>query len=279
MATIRCPNGHEISEEGSFCPVCGVRVREELLTTHDEKAAPAPMPSSATPLHQRRARTGWSSLGRKTKIVILVGGALFGLALLGAALPDSNNSSDNTASAIATDTTTSTSMPSVEDRDGYDCPANETKYGLCPDSPYFGKKPAAARHARHQAAVAEARREAARRARAEARARVRAARIAAANAWHQGYYQQDDNVYWKWAQGSSCADYAVNGCWHVQVVTRDGCPSYVAVNANEYQGGTIINQLLDNQGFGIPPKTPRMFELLADGSGGSTADDVLIDCS
>jgi hypothetical protein len=28
----------------------------------------------------------------------------------------------------------------------------------------------------------------------------------------------------------------------------------VAVHANEYSGGTIINELLDNQGYGIPPK-------------------------
>lgn len=112
---------------------------------------------------------------------------------------------------------------------------------------------------------------------AAARAKAQAAAIAAANAWHQGYFQQNENVYWKWVNGESCKDYAQNGCWHVEVITRNGCPSYVAVNANEYAGGAIINSLLDNQGYGIPPKTPRVFELDADQSG-VTAGNVSIDC-
>jgi hypothetical protein len=116
------------------------------------------------------------------------------------------------------------------------------------------------------------------RAKAAARARARAAAIAAANAWHRGYTQQDGNIYWKWIKGSSCEDYATNGCWHVGVITRDGCPSYVAVHANEYAGKAIINELLDNQGYGIPAKTARIFELDAD-QAGVTAGDVQIDCS
>jgi hypothetical protein len=106
----------------------------------------------------------------------------------------------------------------------------------------------------------------------------RAAAIAAANAWHQGYVQQDYNVYWRWVQGDTCQDFAQYGCWHVEVITRNGCPSYVAVQANEYSGGTIINSLLDNQAFGIPPKTPRRFELDAD-QDGVTANNVTVTCS
>lgn len=98
-----------------------------------------------------------------------------------------------------------------------------------------------------------------------------------ATAWHQGYNQQDENVYWKWVDGGDCESFAESGCWHVEVITRDGCPSYVAVNANEYAGGTIVDSLLDNQGYGIPPMTPRVFELDADRDG-VTANDVTIDC-
>jgi hypothetical protein len=83
----------------------------------------------------------------------------------------------------------------------------------------------------------------------------------AASAWHRGYEKQDDNVYWRSVNGGRCHDSAQNGCWHVAVITRNGCSSYVAVNANEYRGRTIVNQLLDNQSFGIPPKTVRVFEL------------------
>ena len=86
-------------------------------------------------------------------------------------------------------------------------------------------------------------------------------------------------MYWRWVNGGSCQDFAQDGCWHVEVITRDGCPSYVAVNANEYStSGTIINSLLDNQGYGIPPKTKRLFELDAD-SNGDKAGNVSIDCS
>jgi hypothetical protein len=109
-------------------------------------------------------------------------------------------------------------------------------------------------------------------------AKARAAEIAAANAWHAGYYAQDENVYWKSVSSGSCQAFASNGCWHVAVITRDGCSSYVAVNANEYQGPTIINQLLDNQGYGIPPKTARIFELDASADG-VTMKDVQIDCT
>jgi hypothetical protein len=112
-----------------------------------------------------------------------------------------------------------------------------------------------------------------------ARTNARAAAYARANAWHQGYVSQDGNVYWKWTTGASCQTYVTDGCWHVTVITRDGCPSYVAVNANEYQSGTIINQLLDNQGYGIPPQTARLFELDADAGSNVTAGDVTIDCN
>lgn len=124
----------------------------------------------------------------------------------------------------------------------------------------------------------QAERAAARERAREARAAARRAAIAAANAWHQGYNQQDGNVYWKWVHGSSCQDYATDGCWHVAVITRDGCSSYVAVNANEYSsGGQIVNALLDNQGYGIPAKTVRIFELDADPDG-DTANNVTVDC-
>lgn len=136
---------------------------------------------------------------------------------------------------------------------------------------------ARARVAAKRAAVKAraAARRAARRAAAEAKAR--AAAIAAANAWHKGYHEQSGSVFWKWSNSGSCADYAQNGCWHVVVITKFGCPSYVAVNANEYQGKSIVGQLLANQGYGIPPKTPRRFELDAD-TGNVTAGDVTVNC-
>jgi len=285
MATIRCPNGHEVSDEGKFCSVCGVRTREEPLATVDQPGAPASMPLSPvsppafpSPVPDRSMRARWSSLRLRTKIGLIVGAVFVGLVLVGALLPDSNSPSGAKSAAPTGTTTSATEVKSVTDTDGWSCDADTTKYGLCPLNPYFGKKPAAARRERHQAAATAARINAARRAQEAAAARAEAARIAAANAWHKGYNQQDENVYWKWVNSGSCQDFVQDGCWHVAVITRDGCSSYVGVNANEYQGGSIVGQLLDNQGYGIPAKTPRVFELDAD-SGGVKAGDVSIDCT
>ena len=134
---------------------------------------------------------------------------------------------------------------------------------------------ARARAAARAAAAAKARARAA--ARAAAAAKARAAAAASGNAWHQGYTSQDANVYWKRNNGGSCQVFATNGCWHVEVITRNGCPSSVAVQADEYSGGKIINSLLDSQDSGLPPKTPRVFELDAD-QAGDQANHVSIEC-
>jgi zinc-ribbon domain len=138
------------------------------------------------------------------------------------------------------------------------------------------KKRAVARAKAEAKAAAVAAKRAA--ARAKRIAKERAAARAAANAWHRGYHEQSGSVFWKWSNSGSCRDYAQYGCWQVVVITKYGCPRYVAVNANEYQHGAIIGQLLDNQGYGIPPKTPRVFELDADTGGNVTAGNVSIDC-
>lgn len=77
---------------------------------------------------------------------------------------------------------------------------------------------------------------------------------------------------------ASCQDYALDGCWHAEVITRDGCPTYVAVQGNEYQGGKVVGSVLDNNANGLPAKTPISFELDADQSN-VTLDDVTVSCS
>jgi hypothetical protein len=193
-------------------------------------------------------------MGAKVGIIVLA--VVIGLAALGAALSGGNDTPSLVTATKAADAT-------------------------------YKPKPAVKTPAQMRA-EAQARARAAKVARAKALAAARSARAAAAahaayvlaaNRWHQGYTQQDGNVFWQWRDGLSCQDYVQNGCWHVAVITRYGCTSYVAVNANEYQNGAIVNQLLDNQGYGIPPKTVRIFELDADSAGTATADDVSIDCS
>ncbi len=132
----------------------------------------------------------------------------------------------------------------------------------------------------HRLAVAKAKQRAAAQARAQAAAaaRARAAAIAAANAWHKGYLQQSDNIYWKWVNGGSCQSFAQNGCWHVAVITRDGCPSYVAVNAKRIPRQHDRQLATRQPGLRDSAKTERVFELDAD-TGGVTANNVQIDCN
>lgn len=157
-----------------------------------------------------------------------------------------------------------------------------TSSGPCWEFP-LADKPAACLSVAQLSAQKQAKKRAAAQARAEARAvkkraAAAAAAQAAANAWHSGYHEQSGSVFWKWKDTATCQEFAQYGCWHVVVITKYGCPSYVAVNANEYQHGAIIGQLLDNQSYGIPPKTPRVFELDADTGANVTAGDVSIDC-
>jgi hypothetical protein len=210
-------------------------------------------------------------------VVLMVVGGIVALALLGALLTACGSSRSSThRGQIAAPTTTKPA--DVTDMDGFTCPPKKAKYGRCPGNPYYGKKPAQVRALKKAKARAEAKARAKARAEAAARAKARAAAIAAANAWHKGYYSQDDNVYWRWVHGRSCQDFAENGCWHVEVITRYGCQSYVGVEANEYQGSSIVGDLLDNNGNGIPPKTPVVFELDADAGGNLTAGDVSVTC-
>lgn len=174
-----------------------------------------------------------------------------------------------------------------KDAQGYVClQSKRDSARRCPANPDFGKTRAqvlaevvASKKAAAARAAAAKRSAAAAAAAAKRAAAAEAARVAAQNAWHKGYFQQDANVYWKWVNGGSCQSFAQYGCWHVEVITDQGCPSYIAVNANEYSGQTIIGSLLANQGYGIPARTPRIFELDADQGGNVTASNVTIDCS
>jgi hypothetical protein len=188
--------------------------------------------------------------------------------------------------ASADETAKPTPPVIATDAKGYHCIKAKLDFARrCPANPNFGKTKAQLRaeavkkaKAAKQARLAAARAAAARRARLAREAAARRAQIAAENAWHKGYYEQDTNVYWRWIEGRDCSDY-VDYCWHVEVITRDGCPSYVAVEANEYEGTAVVGDLLDNNGNGLPPKTPAVFELMSQGSGGTKAGDVNITCA
>jgi hypothetical protein len=153
----------------------------------------------------------------------------------------------------------------------------------------------AQRAANHRRAAAAARAKA--RAAARAKAKAKAARIrsaatarrhaqaaaaayAAANRWHQGYFGpagDNSDVYYKWRNDLSCADYATQGCVRIELITASGC-SYLAVDSNEESAaGVILGDALDNQA-NVPAETPVLMELDADTSGVSKFSAPTITC-
>jgi len=114
--------------------------------------------------------------------------------------------------------------------------------------------------------------------RAKARAKAAAIAYAASNRWHQGYRMYSDSLAFKWlGSGSfSCADYALNGCWKIEVLAHEGC-NYLEVDSNEMKGGAIVGQLIANQA-NVPPDTPVIFELDADAANISEASAPTISC-
>jgi hypothetical protein len=178
----------------------------------------------------------------------------------------------------------------VTDMDGVACQSTETKFARCPNNLYFGKTIAQARAAKLAKAQAEARAAALLAAKRKRQKAAHDLYVKAANAWHAGYDNADGcdeygtcttGLYARFLDPSefSCEEYMGEyGCWKVRVITRDGCQSYVGVEANEYSGGSIINDLLDNNGTGIPPRTAITFELDAS-QPGTTVDDLKVQCS
>jgi hypothetical protein len=276
---VQCPSGHRVRGGARFCPECGLSL-EDQANSIDETG--------------KESATQADRSGRRWLKPVIGGTVLVVIAIIAAAVLASggNKATKNSATsstpknqpAKGCSTYTGAKPATCIASTGIACSAyGDTK----PNSCYTATQLRARReHARiaaakaKAAAIARAKAEAIAKKTAAAAAAAHAAYVAAANAWHKGYYQQDDNVFWKWDNSASCStDYVGNGCWHIAVITRDGCPSYVAVNANEYQGSTIIGQLLANQGYGIPPRTVRIFELDADTAGTLTANNVSIDCN
>ena len=94
-------------------------------------------------------------------------------------------------------------------------------------------------------------------------------------AWHAGYTAdysnvaayQLPNVYYKFLAPNSysCAQYAVNGCWKIEVVTRNGCPTAVSVQLDQESNGTQVGTLYGASGA-LGPQEHAVIEIDAAGS-------------
>jgi hypothetical protein len=301
----RCGNGHEVTDDGfQFCPICGERLSDDATAVEPETASPQavepvdqPLRLADSPVAARISAhavfgedpTAPDAPGRRWPLWWVVAAVVIALAAAaviagavsggGSGTSAVSGTSESSTAALTTSTAPAKACSSYKGAKPQSC---ISKMGFACSSYDGSAKPLDCLSPSQQRARVAARKAQAAAAKADAAAALKAAEahdayVAAANAWHKGYVQQDENVYWKWLDGRSCRDFATDGCWHVAVVTRSGCSSYVAVNANEYQGAAIVNQLLDNQGYGIPSKTERVFELDAD-PGNVTVGDVQIDC-
>lgn len=109
--------------------------------------------------------------------------------------------------------------------------------------------------------AAKARRAAAREA-ARAQAYRQALSADAHAAWHAGFAAdysgigayQLPNIYYRFVNHpSSCAAYATNGCWKIEVVTRNGCPTALSIQMGEEESnGTQVGTAYGNTGSLYP---------------------------
>jgi hypothetical protein len=270
---VRCSIGHDVRGGARFCPECGVPLEVETSVDANQQGSAVPPARSGRP---------WLKLGIAVGLLVIAAIIVAAIATSGGNKQGTKNSAPKKQPAKPCSAYTDAKPANCIASTGLAC---SSYTGAKPDSCYTVAQVRARQEAQRTAAAkaraaakAEARAQAIAAEKAAAAAAAHAAYVAAANAWHNGYTQQDDNVFWEWRNAGSCQDYATNGCWQVAVITRYGCSGYVAVNANEYQGSAIVGQLLANQGYGIPPKTVRIFELDADTGGGLKAGNVTIDC-
>jgi len=88
-------------------------------------------------------------------------------------------------------------------------------------------------------------------------------------AWHAGYTADYSNVapyelpniYYKFLKPPfSCAQYAVNGCYKLEVVTRNGCPTALSVQLDEESNDTQVGTLYGASGA-LGPQEHAVIEI------------------
>ena len=86
--------------------------------------------------------------------------------------------------------------------------------------------------------------------------------LAASAPWYpEGYFVATEGVAWKWTNAGSCR-YSSFGCWHMDVISQNGCPSglYAAVNIVD-SNGTVVGYTNDSlPGLGAMQKARLEFD-------------------
>jgi hypothetical protein len=90
--------------------------------------------------------------------------------------------------------------------------------------------------------------------------------LAASAPWYpDGYFVATEGVAWKWTTAGSCR-YSSFGCWHMDVISQNGCPSglYAAVNIVD-SNGTVVGYTNDSlPGLGAMQKARLEFDNTTD---------------
>jgi len=75
-----------------------------------------------------------------------------------------------------------------------------------------------------------------------------------------GTYQLP-NIYYRFLkEPTSCAQYAQYGCWKIEVVTRDGCPTALSIEVGEESNGTQIGTAYGTSGP-LAPQARAIIEI------------------
>lgn len=83
--------------------------------------------------------------------------------------------------------------------------------------------------------------------------------LAASVPWYpEGYYETGNGVAWNWSSGGGCK-YSSWGCWHMNVIAKDGCPTglYAAINIVD-SAGTVVGFTNDSLPGLAPMRKARL---------------------
>lgn len=83
--------------------------------------------------------------------------------------------------------------------------------------------------------------------------------LAASVPWYpDGYYETGNGVAWNWSSGGGCK-FSSFGCWHMNVIAKDGCPSglYAAINIVD-SAGTVVGFTNDSLPGLAPMRKARL---------------------
>jgi len=97
--------------------------------------------------------------------------------------------------------------------------------------------------------------------------------------WYpKGYkeWSEDSSLAWRWSSGGSCQ--LGDSCWHVKVISKDGCPSSLYVEMNELDSGGNVVDYTNATVSGIGAGQTAILELSTYNSNSSTGQLTKISC-